>query len=451
MSDTFFRNDGWIQTPMGEAVAGASVAVLDQPADFSTQPGSPLADIYAAPNSNSASITAASWFGQQITFTFDSVPSDVTQGSYFGVSGASPAGYNSTLEAPWLVLSILGNDVSVLALTNPGAYVTGGTVATSLLPNPLTTDGNGHYFFYTSPGLVSVQWYGPSIFEQDFPDQGIGTVAGGSVTSVAMTVPAELDITGSPITSSGTLALSWANQDANLVFAGPTSGGAGTPSFRALVAADIPGLGGVTSVGLTLAVPGIFTESVSGSPVTTAGTLAGTIGLQTQLANTFWGGPSSGSAAQPTFRAMVANDLPNGLGELFTVSLKLTAAQLKAMPATAVQLLAAPGANKFYYVTSLSGVYKFVTTAYTIAHDDNALFLGYSGAAADFGSLLCTGFVDQTASTMEQGAANAEALNPLADITNLALLVNLEGTSPLLTLGDGTVQIDVVYYVVTVQ
>lgn len=64
------------------------------------------------------------------------------------------------------------------------------------------------------------------------------------------------------------------------------------------------GGGTVTSVGL--AAPGIFT--VSGSPVTGAGTL--TLGLATETANTVWAGPASGAAATPTFRALVAADLP---------------------------------------------------------------------------------------------------------------------------------------------
>ena len=68
------------------------------------------------------------------------------------------------------------------------------------------------------------------------------SAATGTVTSVAMTVPSFLSVTGSPITSSGTLAVSLANQNANLVFAGPSSGGAAAPTFRSLAAADIPSL-----------------------------------------------------------------------------------------------------------------------------------------------------------------------------------------------------------------
>lgn len=69
------------------------------------------------------------------------------------------------------------------------------------------------------------------------------TTGEGTVTSVAMTVPAALlSVTGSPITSSGTLAVSLASQTAHSVLAGPTSGGSVAPTFRALVANDIPSL-----------------------------------------------------------------------------------------------------------------------------------------------------------------------------------------------------------------
>ncbi len=49
--------------------------------------------------------------------------------------------------------------------------------------------------------------------------------------------------------------------------------------------------------------------SISGSPVTSSGTLTQT--LTTQSANKVFAGPSSGSAAQPTFRSLVGADLPN--------------------------------------------------------------------------------------------------------------------------------------------
>lgn len=65
----------------------------------------------------------------------------------------------------------------------------------------------------------------------------------GTVTSVGMSAPADtFSVANSPVTSSGTIALTYANQVANLIHASPASGGAGVPTWRALVAADIPAL-----------------------------------------------------------------------------------------------------------------------------------------------------------------------------------------------------------------
>jgi hypothetical protein len=63
----------------------------------------------------------------------------------------------------------------------------------------------------------------------------------GTVTSVGLSLPAIFSITGSPVTGSGTLTSTLASQSANIVFASP-NGSAGTPTFRALVSADIPNL-----------------------------------------------------------------------------------------------------------------------------------------------------------------------------------------------------------------
>ena len=98
-------------------------------------------------------------------------------------------------------------------------------------------------------------------------------------------------------------AITYGSESAHTVLAGPTSGSAAAPTWRTLVAADIPSLSYVTSVALSA--PSIF--SVSGSPVTSSGTL--TFALVGETANYGFFGPSSGSAAAPTFRAMVPNDI----------------------------------------------------------------------------------------------------------------------------------------------
>lgn len=169
-----------------------------------------------------------------------------------------------------------------------------------------------------------------------------GTFSGGgsgTVTSVGLSLPSFITVSGSPVTTSGTLTGTLANQTANTVFAGPTSGSSAAPTFRAIVAADlgtgtansttylrgdltwatISGTGTVTSVALSL--PSFIT--VSGSPVTTSGTLTGT--LANQNANLVFAGPSSGSAAAPTFRSLVRADIPNGPISTITADTTLAA------------------------------------------------------------------------------------------------------------------------------
>jgi hypothetical protein len=62
----------------------------------------------------------------------------------------------------------------------------------------------------------------------------------GTVTSVGLSLPGIFTVSGSPVTTAGTLAATLATQAANLIFAGPSSGAAAAPTFRALATADLP-------------------------------------------------------------------------------------------------------------------------------------------------------------------------------------------------------------------
>lgn len=95
----------------------------------------------------------------------------------------------------------------------------------------------------------------------------------------------------------------------NLTVLGNVSGGPATPTALTLGAGIIVtdstlSVNAVTSVGLSL--PSLFT--ITNSPITTTGTLSAT--LATQTSNTIFAGPSTGSAAAPTFRTLVAADIP---------------------------------------------------------------------------------------------------------------------------------------------
>ena len=192
-----------------------------------------------------------------------------------------------------------------------------------MLPNPTASDNNGNWFFYAAAGIYSVQIYAPTITERDLPDQDVGATGAGTVTSVAMTGDGVIfgTIAGSPITDSGTFDLSSSllTQLANTFLAGPSSGADAAPTFRALVADDLPdGVGTVTNVALALSLPSFLAAVISGSPVATSGTLTGTVTLATQNENLVFAGPASGSASAPTFRSLVAADIPDLPGSIIT-------------------------------------------------------------------------------------------------------------------------------------
>ena len=128
----------------------------------------------------------------------------------------------------------------------------------------------------------------------------------GSVTSVGLSLPTEFTVTDSPVTSSGTLTATWVSQTAKYFFAAPNAT-SGTPSFRAIVASDIPALSYVSSVTGT-------------SPVLSSGGLTPDISLASgygdtqnpyasKTANYVLAAPN-GLAGVPTFRTLVAADVP---------------------------------------------------------------------------------------------------------------------------------------------
>lgn len=123
---------------------------------------------------------------------------------------------------------------NTVVINRSGAGIAGVLTAQEQTGAPTANPPSGYWdLWFESDGLHVMD------------DAGSETVlsgTAGTVTSVGLSLPAELTVTGSPVTSSGTLTAAWANAAQNAVLAGPSSGGAGTPAFRALVADDIPSL-----------------------------------------------------------------------------------------------------------------------------------------------------------------------------------------------------------------
>jgi hypothetical protein len=207
---------------------------------------------------------------------------------------------------------------------------------------------------------------------------GVGIIVENTgVLSIGISAPAsEFIVSNSPVTSgSGTIAITKANQPANYVWAGPTSGSSAQPTFRPLVYEDLPPInatlflpssvfvsdgplsasfisqaartffasnGGVpafrtfalddlpavasgqflvgtgtgvnaTSISIGLSVPSnLFV--VTNSPITQpTGTIS--VSLATQIPNTFFAGPASGNTLQqPTFRPIGLADFTPMVG-----------------------------------------------------------------------------------------------------------------------------------------
>jgi hypothetical protein len=202
------------------------------------------------------------------------------------------------------------------------------------LAQPVLTDGLGNWFAYTATGTYTIVFYDPNgrIPTTIFPDQPVVTQGGGSVTSVGLTMPVEFSVAGTPISSSGTLAVTKANQNANLVYAGPSSGGAAAPTFRALVSGDLPSGGTVTSVAVSVTGSStLLSITVTGSPITGSGTITIPIQFANFSANTVIAGPASGAASAPTARALVAADIAGTTAVSFSASPTFNAANF-AMP-----------------------------------------------------------------------------------------------------------------------
>ncbi|MFT0167476.1 hypothetical protein ACLKMY_00410 [Paraburkholderia mimosarum] len=152
-------------------------------------------------------------------------------------SGLTWGYYGGTYMAGTTANAIANGTVTLTASATNYVYASATTGAVSVNTTGVPAGAIPLYSIVTGASTVTsytdLRSYQPS------------AIAGssGTVTSVGLSGPSDMSVSGSPVTGSGTLALSWANQNANYVHAGPSSGGAAPPTWRLLVGADIPVMG----------------------------------------------------------------------------------------------------------------------------------------------------------------------------------------------------------------
>lgn len=175
--------------------------------------------------------------------------------------------------------------------------------AACTMPNPVTADGLGNYFFYLLPGLYTYQFYGSGLSTRVQPDQSVGTgITSPPTPATAQAFPSSVNFgtvqTGQSV--SGNVTLQNTSAAASVVFSGITFSGANASDFSST---NPTGCNGTQLAGVSCIIPVTFTPSTATTESATL-TINSTIGPITV--------PLSGTGqATPSFTLTVS---PSGSG-----------------------------------------------------------------------------------------------------------------------------------------
>jgi hypothetical protein len=150
-----------------------------------------------------------------------------------------------------------GSATTILAIGGSGAFTTLSTTQT--ISGNKTFSGTVALGGSATATTPSAGDDSTKVATTAYVQDEIASFSTGTVTSVGLSLPNIFSVSGSPVTTSGTLTGTLATQTTNKVFAAP-NGSTGTPTFRALVADDLPDLssvylpisGGTVSSNLTI-------------------------------------------------------------------------------------------------------------------------------------------------------------------------------------------------------
>lgn len=184
------------------------------------------------------------------------------------VSLSSDASNNLRIDAVAPVTSVSGQTGAVVVQAKDNNSSTG----QSLIVDSGATTGISKFRTIAAGAniTISLDSYGNMVVNGQAGNTG-------TVSSVALAMPSIFQVSGSPVTTTGTLTAVLLGQNANMIFAGPVSGSANVPTFRALVAADLPFATSTTAgaiipgTGLSVAVNGVLSLNTSQVVTSVAG------------------------------------------------------------------------------------------------------------------------------------------------------------------------------------
>lgn len=303
----------WNGTQTSNSQVFASIitppAVLTVPGSCSGSTGSLYPPTFGGsltPATGSTAITLYDATASASVCIFTFAASATTATVTAGAESSIPASHVLYIYGPATPDATFGNFQITFATTTPGGsgggggFTAGGDLSGTgtsqqvigILGSALPTLATGYPYYNGSAWVFNS-----------------GTAPG--VTSVGLTMPADFSVAGSPVTGSGGFTVTRTTQSANLVQAGPASGAAAAPSYRALVPLDLPvgtnaALGALKCDGITTNCPaGVIVASGTGIPYP-----SGT-GIANVTSGTSWGTTyNAGNLVPTTF-------LPKGSSSAF--------------------------------------------------------------------------------------------------------------------------------------
>ncbi len=257
-STTYLRGDGGCQTPPGAGGGSVNSVALSAPAGFSVS-GSPITNtgtlalsfatgqtanrFLATPDGTTGALSLRAMVAGDLPLI------DLASSSAGGVTGILPGANGGTGNgfaafsgpASSLKTFALPNASATILTTNAAVTVAQGGTGVATLTGIVKGSGTSAFSAAAAADVIGL-WSGTCNSGTYLrADGSCQSVAGaGTVTSVAATVPSVFSISGSPVTTTGTLAIDWATgQTQNRVLASP-NGSSGAVALRALVGADLP-------------------------------------------------------------------------------------------------------------------------------------------------------------------------------------------------------------------